>query len=41
MLVVPELAREVELLWELRGSRKVPNISLIHPISTPLMGDSV
>lgn len=23
MLVVPELEREVELLWELRGTRKV------------------
>lgn len=34
MLVVPELAREVELLWEVRDSRKVPNISVTHPHST-------
>ncbi|KAK4753467.1 hypothetical protein SAY87_022265 [Trapa incisa] len=38
MLVVPELAREVELLWELRDIQKVPNVSIAHPYATPALG---
>lgn len=30
MLVVPELEKEVELLWELRDTRKVNGSSLLY-----------